>query len=122
VCGWTRDNEELHVNIVNSLNCDIISICETHLPISVELAVQGYSWIGFNRTSIHVNAPKPSGGVGLLIKQWIFDVYTVSLIDRSYDGILGVKFLNSATDHDFIVYSQKIPQEGAMPRDSSHIC
>ena len=52
---------------MNGLNSDIISICETHLGGNNGLNVPGYTWIGYNTQDIHVNAPKSSGGVGLLV-------------------------------------------------------
>lgn len=50
-----------------------------------------YIWIGSNRKNIHIKAPKGSGGVGLLIKKWMFETYDIETIDNTYEGILGVK-------------------------------
>ncbi|WAQ96050.1 hypothetical protein MAR_028740, partial [Mya arenaria] len=76
------------------------------------LNVDGYSWFGFNRTEIHRNAPKASGGVGLLVKQSVVNEYDVAIVDRVYDGIIAVSFTNKATGSDFIVFSCYLPPEG----------
>ncbi|CAC5399192.1 unnamed protein product [Mytilus coruscus] len=75
VCGWTLNNYLLRKAIVANINVDILSICETHLKESDKIAVDGNTWKGHNRNEIHRNAPKASGGVGLLIKQWILEEY-----------------------------------------------
>lgn len=50
------------------MNCDILSIGETHLHVRNVIDINGYRWFGINRVAIHVNAPKPSGGVGILVR------------------------------------------------------
>lgn len=42
------------------MNCDIISIGETHLHVENVIDINGYRQFGFNRRNIHVNAPKLS--------------------------------------------------------------
>ncbi|WAR21523.1 LOW QUALITY PROTEIN: hypothetical protein MAR_015497, partial [Mya arenaria] len=113
VCGWTKDNENLRIALLNYFDADIISVCETHLSDRNVLNVDGYSWFGFNRTEIHRNAPKASGGVGLLVKQSVVNEYDVAIVDRVYDGIIAVSFTNKATGSDFIVFSCYLPPEGS---------
>jgi hypothetical protein len=72
VCGWTRENSELRLQITRAIDADIISLCETHLSNQDVINVPGYVWYGFNRPEIHRNAPKASGGVGLLVKKMDF--------------------------------------------------
>ena len=102
-----------------SFDCDIICVCETHLSAVEDIFVPGYSWFGYHRTEIHNRTPKPSGGVGILIKKWILDDYNVSIIDKSFNGILGLKFLNRKTDSDFIIFVCYLPPEiSARGRDA----
>jgi exonuclease III len=63
--------------ITNALNSDIISICETHLRENNFIKVEGYTWYGFNSTAIHRNAPKASGGVGILVKKSLTEYFSV---------------------------------------------
>ncbi|WAR27806.1 hypothetical protein MAR_013510, partial [Mya arenaria] len=106
-------NENLRIALLNYFDADIISVCETHLSDRNVLNVDGYSWFGFNRTEIHRNAPKASGGVGLLVKQSVVNEYDVATVDRVYDGIIAVSFTNKATGSDFIVFSCYLPPEGS---------
>lgn len=95
------------------MNCDIISISETHLYKEKEIHIKGYKWIGFNRQQIHVNAPKASGGVGILVKIWLTELFSISVIDKCYDGILGIKFTKHNSDFEFIVFTCYLPPENS---------
>ena len=87
VCGWTKSNEQLRIGIINEINADIFSLNETHLGGSQIINVEGYSWKGFNRTCVHKDAPKASGGVGFLIKDKSLQEYSFEIIDKSLEGI-----------------------------------
>lgn len=63
-----------------------------HLHVGNVIDINGYRWFGFHRRDIHVNAPKPSGGVGILVRNWLIDQFEITVIDKIYDGILGIKF------------------------------
>ncbi|CAC5360994.1 unnamed protein product [Mytilus coruscus] len=89
------------------------AISETHLAGQDEINVTGYTWLGFNRTNIHRNAPKASGGVGILLSNWLLKYFNVSVIDKTFEGILGVKFENSSKDLEFILYSCYLPPENS---------
>ena len=91
--------------------CDIICISETHLPVDNVIHISGYRWFGFNRSDSHENAPKPSGGVGILVQNWLTDHFEIKVIDKTYDGILGIKFKNHNSDFEFIVYACYLPPE-----------
>ena len=112
--GWTATNSILRKFAIESLNSDIISLNETHLCGNDMIYFDGYAWIGNNRQNLHINAPKGSGGVGLLIKADISKSFNVSILDKSFDGnILGVKFSDKVSDFTFIIYSCYFPPEGA---------
>ena len=67
----------LNCAMIKCIDPDIYSLNETHLRESEIIDVKSYTWVGFNRTRIHKDAPKASGGVGLLIKQTLLKEYTV---------------------------------------------
>ena len=47
VCGWSRDPAQtLRSKIVQSLNLDIIGLCETFLVKDQDISVDGYKWFG----------------------------------------------------------------------------
>ena len=98
---------------MRGIDADIYSICETHLSGQNIIEIDSYTWIGYNRRDIHRDAPKSSGGVGILIKQWVCDTYNISVIDKTVDGIIGVKFVHKETDSDFVVFSCYLPPENS---------
>jgi len=113
ICGWTRENCALRENIIIALDSDIISLSETHLGEQNGIYINGYTWFGFNRVNIHRNAPKPSGGVGLLVKHWIITEYDINVVDKSYDGILVVQLIHKQNNYDFTVFSCYLPPENS---------
>lgn len=122
VCGWTKSNHDLRSNLIKHVNCDIVSLNETHLSDDngIVLTELGYKWKGFNRKNLHINAPKGSGGVGLLIKNCIFETYEVTVVDQSYDGILGVTFKNKQSGFELVVFTCYLPPENSpWGRDAS---
>ena len=42
----------------------------------------------------NARAPKPSGGIGVLIKNDILTEYSMRVIDKSYDGIMALEFIH----------------------------
>jgi hypothetical protein len=82
------------------MDCDIYGLCETHLSGNQELHIDGYKWIGINRTVVNKRATKGSGGVGFLIKEWIYNDYDVRIhvSDESMDGMLWIILTESATN------------------------
>ena len=54
----------------------------------------GYKWFGFNRENIHINAKSSSGGVGFLIRNSILNVFDVSVLNKSFEGILWLKLVH----------------------------
>lgn len=90
--GWKNDtncdNYILRYHCLDSLNLDIIGICETHLKGFNKLSVPGYQWFGQNRTKLHLNAKLGSGGVGFLIRDSIFLDFNVEILNSDVEGIL----------------------------------
>ena len=96
--GWVPINnfmthkihESFRVNLLKHVDSDIICINETHLKTTQVIELECYQFYGHYRTSIHVNAPKGFGGVGIFVRNTLFDTFDISVIDRSHDGILGI--------------------------------
>ena len=72
-----------------------------------------YTWYGFNRIEIHRNAPKPSGGVGIFVHSRICENFDIHIIDKSYDGILGIQFVHKTSEYVLVVYSCYLPPENS---------
>ena len=41
----------------------------------------------------------------------MYEEYEIYIVDKSLDGILGVKFVHKSTDYDFIVFACYLPPE-----------
>ena len=95
------------------LQSDVICLCETHLHLTDLIVFDGYKWYGFNGTGIHINAKRPSGGVGVLIKETLLQTFQVSVCDKVYEGILGVQLQNIYTDFVLQVFACYLPPEGS---------
>ena len=107
-------------NIIQSANCDITCISETHLQQNDTLAVDGFRWYGHNRHSTHHKAPKGSGGVGIFVKDSVFDRYKVRVVDKTIDGIIGLMIEHIETDYTCFVLSCYLsPENSPWGRDST---
>ena len=113
VNGWTNANGVIRKKIIEYSNADIFCINESHLTpkTSLEGEVFGYQWIGHNRPHSHVNAKRCHGGVGMFVKKCIMHNFYTNIVDKEYDGILAVKFVNKITEYTFIVISCYLPPE-----------
>ncbi|CAG2201499.1 unnamed protein product [Mytilus edulis] len=111
----TKATFGVNTALICNINADIVSVCETHLSGTneLDLAEDGYKWYGSNRTFIHRNAPKASGGVGFLVKHSILKSFDVRIIDKSVDGILGLLFRNKETDFTCVAFSCYLPPENS---------
>lgn len=115
VGGWTVNNQDLRVSLIKNINTDIISVNETHLggDDTLDLKSYGFEWYGHNRFATHRNAPKPSGGVGFLVKQSVFNSFHVRVLDKAYDGILGLELRHKDTDTSIAMFTCYLPPENS---------
>ena len=67
------------------------------------IEITGYSWFGNNRNR-HVRAPKGSGGVGLLVKNELFEHFKIEAVDKSMEGIIGVRFEHRDLQSSFVIF------------------
>jgi exonuclease III len=108
VCGWTSNNNKLQEALIIKTDVDILSVNETHWTKG-KLSIENYVTFEFNRQTQHKNAPKGSGGVAILVRNDVFNLYRVEVIDKCYDGILSVKFENIENGSSFMVCSCYLP-------------
>ncbi len=82
--------------------------------------INGYNFIPHHRTVRHHKSPKMRGGVGLLVKDTVYNAYSVKILDKTFDGILCVLFTDKQTDYTFIICTCYLPPENspyAYPND-----
>ncbi|ESO97516.1 hypothetical protein LOTGIDRAFT_152607 [Lottia gigantea] len=59
-----------------------------------KLNIPGFDWFGRNRTDVHRNAKRGSGGVGILVNSEILGLYDATVLDDSKEDILWLKLSN----------------------------
>ncbi|WAR17907.1 LOW QUALITY PROTEIN: hypothetical protein MAR_032501, partial [Mya arenaria] len=63
--------------------------------------------------------PKASGGVSVLVKSKLCDIYDVQIVDRSFDGIICLKVSHKSTGVDFVVFACYLsPENSPRGRDA----
>lgn len=68
---------------------------------------------------MHMNAQEAwgGGGVGILVKDWILKVLDISVIDKSFDGILGLKLRHRHSEFEFMLSATRKFQQGSRCSD-----
>lgn len=111
--GWTESNNQLRSKLIEHIESNIICFNETHLKNDQTISIEGYHFHSYNRQHIHINAPKGSGGVGIFVRNHPFDIFEITIGDKSYDGILGILLKSKHTDYEIVVYSVHLPPENS---------
>ena len=92
---------------------DLFSVCETHQSSNDTINVKGYVYYGHCRLLKHKKAPKHFGGVGLFVKNKVTQDYDIFISDKSYDGILIVKFKHKLINLSFTICSVYLPPDNS---------
>ena len=85
-----------------------------HLPIAENISVSGFTWLGNNRKFVNVRAPKPSGGIGILINQRLQGTYDINILNKQHDGILAVEFRDKYTDFSVVLITCYLSPENSV--------
>ena len=78
--------------------------------------LDGYRWFGHNRKQIHVRARTGSGGAGCFIKNEIFDVFDISVLDDTTEGILWLQFRHKSDNFTLLPCVCYLPPENSSRR------
>jgi hypothetical protein len=98
---------------VHTLGVDFIGIGETHLRGDETLSIPGFKWFGQNRRIIHRRAPSGSGGIGLLIKESLLDVFSVEVLYDTHEGILWKSLKHKTSNFSFKICVCYLPPENS---------
>lgn len=49
----------------------------------------------------------------MLVKDWVCTDYDVTIVDKSYDGVLVLRFVHKDSDFDFVIISAYLPPENS---------
>ena len=105
-------NYKLRIVLLQTLNPDIISLNETHLSRDDQTDSPGYSWFANNR-KLHVRAKKASGGVGILIKNYLLEHFRINVMDKTMDDIIGIRLEHRELQYRLFIFSCYLPPEGS---------
>ena len=111
--GWTLSNSNLRSSVIKLTESQIFCVNETHLTGNLSIEIEGFTWIGHNRTNIHRKAKKGSGGVGIFVSNSLLVSYKYEIIDKSQDGIICVRFTHNPTMYSFIIFACYFPPESS---------
>ena len=107
------NNSILRSSIIEHLNPDILCISETHLADNTlrQPEVPNFMFIGHCRKLRHVRSNRSYGGVGMLIKSYMYNCFDIAVILNDADGILSVLFTDKNTNLKFVVFAVYLPPE-----------
>lgn len=114
VCGWTQNNAKNREAIVLGLKCDIVVLQETHLKNENIVVVPGYRCdptFFNNRKEANIRGRKGYGGVAMLFKNEMFDIFNVKLLDKTRDGVIVVRLEHKFTHYTVILIGCYLPPE-----------
>ena len=61
----------------------------------------------------HIRAPKSSGGVGFFIKNSFLNDFSVHIVDKEIDGLLGILLTNKISEVQMLIYSGYLRSENS---------
>ena len=103
--GITPTNWSFKSKILKGIKADIICVNETHLLPRAKVELEGFNANLHNRTKVNENAKRGYGGVGIFIKNTLYDNFSIEVIDDEKEDILGIKLEDKTTGKELIIYS-----------------
>ncbi len=92
----------------------MVLLLETWLKDDEQLNIDGYCWYGNNRSFMHKNAFRNSGGVGFLVKRTLIDCHDVDVIENKADGIIALGISNKESQFSTLIIGLYIPPENSV--------
>ena len=114
VNGWTDSNNILRQQIIKALDKEIVCMAESHLLRDKLIHVKNYNCFGYNRAVKHIKSSITYGGVGILVWDSLLKLFTVNIVDKQVDGILGIQLSNKSTGYSCLVYCCYLPPKNRL--------
>ena len=106
--GYVQDNG-LRETIVKGENCDVVTLVETHLSGDNYVNISGYKCFQHNRQLRHFRAKSSFGGLCILVKNCLFEDYTIDIVDKSHEGILAALMKNKVSGYEVLLIACYLP-------------
>ena len=124
--GLTNLNRDLRLNVIYDTNADIVALNETHQGPTDNFSVIQYKWFSHPRLRKRSNLNRYFGGVGILVKQSLFNEYKITVVDKSHQDILVLLFENDTSEISFLsslaTYALKTHLMAEMAQNPLDIC
>jgi hypothetical protein len=83
----------------------------THIKENSTLDMEGYTFINHARLRQHIRAVRAFRGVGLFIKNKMLEDFSIKVLDKHYDGILGMNFTHTQSHFTMVIVVGYLPPE-----------
>ena len=95
--------------------------CEKFLRNSEIISIERYKWFGRNRTNTSKRAVRGSGGVGVLVKESMFDRFSIDIVDKSHEDILWIACTQISNPENIVfICVCYLPPAASSRGDKSH--
>ena len=106
VGGWSlknNDNKLFRDKAFIHSDCDIFCVVETFLRDNESFNIDGFTYFSQNRNNIHKRAKRGSGGVGIFVRNRLFEMFTVTVLDETVEDILWLKLCSKQSQDNLVV-------------------
>ena len=119
--GWYENSRHIREAIINGIKPHIAILSETHLKnINDTIDIENYTCLSNPRVLRHLRAKRNYGGVCVLIHDDVKQYYDFCVVDKTYDGVIAVKFNCKLSDYCFLVVGLYLsPELSTWGRDAS---
>jgi hypothetical protein len=119
VNGWTVANSKYRETVVRNENLDLLLVTETHWTENRVIELDGYTCYNNNRSRLHRQAKKGSGGVAIYVKNSISVNHSVKVIDKEMEGIIGIELVEKGSGFQSVFFCCYLaPENSVWGRDS----
>ena len=110
VNGWTNSNHNLRVNILETANCDIFAVTETHWRDGESFSVPGYMCLSDSKRT---QVKQSRGGVALYVKNYLLQMFRIEKCAKICENIMMVKFSGINVSKNLNVCVAYLPPKGS---------
>ncbi len=107
------DNFKLRQQCLGYLDLDIIGVAETKLRYGRTIKLPGYKFFDHNRKELHRHARNGSGGVGVFVRDSFLLNHTVSVLDKTLEGVLWIQIKVKGGNEAWNICVVYLPPQGS---------
>lgn len=104
--GYTETSSTLKEILFLHGDPDFVCLGETHLGSYEYINVPGYKYFGNSRPLLN---GRKSGGVAIMMKEYLYETYTAQICCADTEGIIALKVEHDQTGYTFVLVSNYLP-------------